>query len=54
MASEQRLNWEGCFNVRDLGGIPTKQGQVVREGAVVRSDSLDALSESGWDAIEPV
>ena len=51
MTSDRRLKLEGCFNARDLGGIPTKQGPVVREGAVVRADGLDELSKSGWDAL---
>lgn len=42
------LDWDGCFNVRDLGGLPTRDGLTTRWGAVVRADSLGGLSESGW------
>jgi protein-tyrosine phosphatase len=42
------LDWEGCFNVRDLGGLPTRGGRTTRHGAVVRADSLACLSERGW------
>jgi protein-tyrosine phosphatase len=44
------LVWEGCLNVRDLGGHETVDGRVTRFGAVVRSDSPDGLTEAGWAA----
>lgn len=31
---------DGIFNVRDLGGLPTADGRVVRPGMVVRGDAL--------------
>jgi hypothetical protein len=49
--SERHLDWDGCFNVRDLGGLPTRDGGVTRHGAVVRADALDALSAAGWEAL---
>ncbi|WP_238153780.1 tyrosine-protein phosphatase [Streptomyces xinghaiensis] len=48
---DRRLNWDGCFNVRDLGGIPVAGGHAVRRGAVVRSDAVDKLSADGWAAL---
>jgi protein-tyrosine phosphatase len=45
------LSWEGCFNVRDLGGHPTRDGDETRYGAVVRSDSPRRLTEAGWAAL---
>src|SRR5688500_13118153 len=50
-ASERHLDWEGCFNVRDLGGLPTRDGRVTRRGAVVRADALDGLTAAGWAAL---
>jgi protein-tyrosine phosphatase len=47
----RRLDWEGCLNARDLGGLPTADGGVTRYGAVVRADSPDRLSEAGWAAL---
>lgn len=44
------LTWDGCVNVRDLGGIPTEDGGRTRTGAVIRSDNLGALSADGWRA----
>jgi protein-tyrosine phosphatase len=49
--AERHLDWEGCFNARDLGGIPLGDGRVTRRGAVVRADCLDGLGEPGWTAL---
>jgi protein-tyrosine phosphatase len=48
---QRALAWEGCSNVRDLGGLPTADGGETRRGAVVRGDSPDLLSEAGWEAL---
>lgn len=45
---ERHLAWDGCLNVRDLGGHPTEDGGETRFGAVVRADSIRQLSEEGW------
>ncbi|GAA3245011.1 tyrosine-protein phosphatase [Nonomuraea helvata] len=37
--TDRDLGWQGCFNVRDLGGIPVAGGGVIRWGAAVRSDN---------------
>ena len=42
----------GCFNVRDLGGLRTADGRVVRRGALVRADALERLTAAGWRALE--
>jgi hypothetical protein len=47
-AAERLLDWEGCFNVRDLGGLRTRDGQETRRGRVVRADALDGLTAAGW------
>jgi protein-tyrosine phosphatase len=49
--SERELDWEGCFNVRDLGGIPTAEGRQTRWGAVIRADELDGLTRKGWASL---
>jgi protein-tyrosine phosphatase len=46
------LDWEGCCNVRDLGGLPTVGGQTIRWGAVVRSDNPARLTSAGWRSLE--
>jgi len=44
---ERHLTWEGCGNVRDLGGLGR-----IRHGALVRADTLQNLSAEGWRALE--
>ncbi|MGI8311230.1 tyrosine-protein phosphatase [Saccharopolyspora hattusasensis] len=44
------LQWDGGYNVRDLGGLPAADGRRIRQGAVVRSASPAFLTESGWGA----
>src|SRR5262249_36053449 len=45
------LVWDGCLNVRDLGGMPTRDGGKTRFGAIVRADSVRQLSPEGWHAL---
>lgn len=45
------LRWDGCLNVRDLGGLPTTDGGVTRPGRIVRSDNPARLSPGGWAAL---
>jgi protein-tyrosine phosphatase len=47
----RELAWDGCLNVRDLGGHPTKDGGETRFGRVVRADSIRQLTEAGWKAV---
>src|SRR5215217_490229 len=51
-AMTRHLLWDGCMNVRDLGGLPATGGRAVRRGALVRADALDRLSADGWAALE--
>jgi protein-tyrosine phosphatase len=48
---ERDLVWDGCLNVRDLGGHPIRNGGETRYGRVVRADSIRQLSEEGWKAV---
>ena len=41
----RELSWDGCVNVRDLGGL----GQV-KPGAVVRMEAPTRMTEAGWAA----
>jgi protein-tyrosine phosphatase len=45
MTELKELSWDGCVNVRDLGGL----GQI-RPGAVVRMEQPTHLSVAGWAA----
>jgi protein-tyrosine phosphatase len=42
-----RLTWPDCRNVRDVGGLPTSNGGMVRVGALVRGDSPHRLTSGG-------
>jgi protein-tyrosine phosphatase len=39
------IDLEGAANVRDLGGLPTKDGGLTRPGQVFRSDNLQGLTD---------
>jgi protein-tyrosine phosphatase len=47
---ERALAWDGCLNVRDLGGFATEDGGETRFGRVVRADSVRKLSRAGREA----
>ena len=50
--SDRFLHWEGCINVRDLGGLPTMHGQVTRWRSVIRADTPAKLTAAGWEALQ--
>ena len=45
------LVWDGCINVRDLGGLPTEDGGQTAFGSVIRADTLGLLTREGWEAL---
>jgi len=45
------LNWPGCRNVRDVGGLPTTDGRATRTGVLIRSESLQYLTNEGVEAV---
>ena len=45
------LAWDGCVNVRDLGGLPLEDGGETAYRVVVRSDSVRTLTDAGWRAL---
>jgi protein-tyrosine phosphatase len=51
MTVERHLDWDGCFNARDLGGLRTADGREIRRGAVVRSATVNHLTAAGWSAL---
>jgi protein-tyrosine phosphatase len=51
MTRDRILVWDGCLNIRDLGGLPTRAGGATRFGAIVRADSIRQLSDAGWEAL---
>ncbi len=51
MAISRDLNWAGCCNTRDVGGLPTCAGDVLSSGALVRSDHPSYLTDAGWRSL---
>jgi hypothetical protein len=46
--NRRHLDWDGCFNVRDLGGLRTRDGGTTQWRSVIRADALDGLTAAGW------
>jgi protein-tyrosine phosphatase len=51
LRNSRDLSWDGCLNVRDLGGHPTGDGAETAYKAIVRADSVAQLSDAGWRAL---
>jgi hypothetical protein len=51
LISDRDLDWDGCVNARDLGGLPTIDGGLTRRGALIRSEALDGLTPDGLRAL---
>ena len=51
MSVDRWLDWDGCCNARDLGGLAAADGRRTRWGAIVRADGLDRLTPAGWAAL---
>ena len=47
----RQLTWDACYNVRDLGGLPTRTGGTTRMRSIVRADNLSRLSVRGRAAL---
>ncbi len=45
------LDWDGCSNVRELGGLDTNDSRRIKWGAIVRSDDPAKLSPQGWESL---
>jgi protein-tyrosine phosphatase len=51
VGGERVLRWDGCVNVRDLGGLPLADGGETAYRVVVRADSLPGLTAAGRRAL---
>lgn len=49
--NDRVLAWDGCSNVRDLGGLRCWDDRMTQFGAVVRSDTPARLTAGGWRAL---
>ncbi|MEV7098769.1 tyrosine-protein phosphatase [Amycolatopsis sp. NPDC051045] len=48
MNTSRAVTWEGFFNTRDLGGLPTRSGGMTSYGAFFRAADLRFVTEAGW------
>jgi protein-tyrosine phosphatase len=51
LTAERDLSWDGCINLRDLGGLPTVDGGATRRRSLIRGDAPDRLTPAGWEAL---
>ena len=49
--TDRVLAWDGCINVRELGGLPLEGGGSTAFGVAVRADSIRSLTDGGWRAL---
>ena len=45
------IELDGLANLRDVGGIPTTDGEAIRPGQLLRSDNLQTLTAADVDAL---
>ncbi|WP_152361634.1 tyrosine-protein phosphatase [Microlunatus speluncae] len=45
------LDWPGCLNARDLGGMPTTDGRRIRDRSLIRTDGHHKLTPEGVAAV---
>jgi hypothetical protein len=49
-AVDRVIRWEGWYNARDLGGLPTVTGSRTRRGRLIRSADTRFITAAGWQA----
>ena len=50
--ADRILHWEGIDNVRDLGGVKTRDGRLVKRGLVYRSQAFNFNAVCTWMTAE--
>ena len=48
--ADREIRWEGFYNARDLGGLPTVTGASTRYGRLIRSADTRFITAAGWKA----
>lgn len=48
MATKRIIEIEGCYNLRDIGGYPTREGGTTRWGVLLRSASPHRMPRESW------
>lgn len=51
IAEGRVIDAEGIFNMRDVGGLPTRSGKLMRKGMFMRADNLGWLKPAGVDRL---
>lgn len=47
MSVQRHLDWPGCYNIRDLGGLPASDGRETKWRSIIRSDQIARLTAEG-------
>jgi protein-tyrosine phosphatase len=51
VSASREVTWEGFFNARNLGGLPTRDARVTHRGALIlRSADPRFVTEAEWRA----
>jgi protein tyrosine/serine phosphatase len=50
MTGDRTVRWDGFYNARDLGGLPTTDGRPTARDRVYRSATLHLATRDGWAA----
>ncbi|MEV2276927.1 tyrosine-protein phosphatase [Nocardiopsis sp. NPDC049922] len=50
MSENRNISWHGFFNIRDLGGLPTRDARSTRRGAFIRAADPRFVTARGWKA----
>jgi hypothetical protein len=48
VSASREVTWEGFFNARDLGGLPTRDARMSDCGALIRSADPRFVTEAEW------
>lgn len=50
-ATDRHLAWAACLNVRDLGGLRTRDGRLTMRGVLIRASMIGTLTADGKEAM---
>ena len=51
---DRKLTFEKIHNARDLGGLQTKEGRIIKEGLLIRSANLSEATEADLEKMKEV
>jgi protein-tyrosine phosphatase len=50
-ATDRRLAWAACLNIRDFGGLRTHDGRLTKRGVLIRASMIGTLTADGEAAM---